>query len=489
MAHLRYLHKKLAAARCLPLLALVLVSGCVSWGKFWEIDDDVPTNQGIFAWGRSPSTAPNSSTFLSVAPDSAGNAYAVGNISGTLPFVFGSQSVTGSNSSYPLIVKYDTNGNAVWAQSATGPNLNVSFRGVAVDGSDNIYAAGDSGSTGTFTFSPLNFTGYGPLIVKYNAAGVAQWAATSTASCTSYFYRIATAGNFVYAVGNQDSASCTYGSQTVNPGYAGNNVLLVKYDSAGVAQWGTSTSTSTCISGFRAVATDSFGDVYAVGLQGTCAVTYPGGATIPASTTVRSIVIKYSSSGIVQWVFSAVNPGGGTSCQFSDVAIDKNNNIYVVGAQIGPASYGGFTLTPANGTTKGVLLKFNTTGTVLAAQLGDVALTSFTGVATDGRGKIYVSGIQSGNLTANYGGLFVPKSTTEQQAIVLKYDPSGSGEWARLPTSSPAGSTQTFNGLALSKDARLFAVGNPNAAGSYVYEGQTVTAVYPGSNALIVQYR
>ncbi len=464
---------------------------CQSWGKFWEIDD-IPTNQGIFAWGRSPTTAPNSSAFLSVAPDSAGNAYAVGTISGTLPFVFGSQSVTGGGSgSYPLIVKYDTNGNAVWAQSATGTNINVAFRGVAVDSSDSIYASGDISGTGTFTFSTVNFTGNGPLLVKYNPAGVAEWAATSAAACTSIFYRVAaSAGNFVYAVGNQDVASCTYGSQTVNSGYAsGNNVLLVKYDSAGVAQWGTSTTTSTCISAFRAVAADSFGDVYAVGLQGTCAVTYPGGAIIPASTTVRSIVIKYSSSGIVQWVFSAVNPGGGTSCQFSDVAIDKNNNIYVVGPQIGPASYGGFTLTPANGTTKGVLLKFSTTGTVLAAQLGDVALTSFTGVATDGRGKIYVSGIQSGNLTANYGGLLVPKSTTEQQAIVLKYDPSGPGEWARLPTSSPAGSTQVLNGLALSKDARLFAVGNPNAAGSYVYEGQTVTAVYSGSNALIVQYR
>lgn len=465
---------------------------CQSWGKFWEIPtnmDDIPTNQGIFAWGRSPSTAPNASGFANVATDSAGSAYAVGTISGNLPFVFGSQSVTGSLSFYPVIVKYDTNGIAVWAQSATGANLNVSFRGVAVDGSDSIYAAGDTGSTGTVTFSPLNFTGNGPLIVKYNAAGVAQWAATSTAACTSYFYRVAAAGNFVYAVGNQDVASCTYGSQTVTSGYVGNNVLLLKYDSAGVAQWGTSTSTSTCISGFRGVATDSFGDVYAVGLQGACAVTYPGGATIAASTIVRSIVIKYSSSGIIQWVFSAVNPGGGTSYQFSDVTIDKNNNIYVVGTQNGPASYGGFTLTPANGTSKGVLLKFNTTGTVLAAQLGDVALTSFTGVTTDGRGKIYVSGVQSGNLTANYGGLLVPKSATEQQGILLKYDPSGPGEWARLPTSTPAGSTQSLNGLALSKDARLFVVGNPVGAGSYVYDGQTVTAVYSGANAQILQYR
>lgn len=489
MAHRRYLHKKLAAARCLPLLVLVLVSGCVSWGKFWEIDD-VPTNQGIFAWGRSPTTAPNASAFANIATDSAGSAYAVGTISGTLPFVFGSQSVTGSLSFYPVIVKYDTNGNAIWAQSATGPNLNVSFRGVAVDGSDSIYAAGDTSSTGTFTFSPLNFTGNGPLIVKYNAAGVAEWAATSTAGCTSSFYRVAAAaGNFVYAVGNQDSASCTYGSQTVSPGYAGNNVLLLKYDSAGVAQWGTSTSTSTCISGFRGVATDSFGDVYTVGFQGTCAVTYPGGATIAASTIVRSIVIKYSSSGIVQWVFSAINPGGGTSNQFSDVAIDKNNNIYVVGSQTGPASYGGFTLTPANGTNKGVLVKFNTTGTVLAAQLGDVAQTSFTGVATDGRGKVYVSGLQSGNLTANYGGLLVPKSATEQQGILLKYDPSGPGEWARLPTSTPAGSTQSYGGLALSKDARLFAVGVASGAGNYVYDGQAVTAVYSAANAQIVQYR
>ena len=478
-----------AAKLSVAYFCALLFTHCQSWGKFWEVDD-VPTNQGIFAWGRSPSTAPNASVFVSVAADSAGSAYAVGTMSGTLPYVFGGQSVTGnSNGFYNVIVKYDTNGNAVWAQSATGPNTNLSFRGVSVDSSDNIYASGDNSSAAAFTFSTLNFTVNGPLLLKYNRAGVAEWGATSAAACTSRFIHVANAGNFIYAAGDQDTASCTYGSQTVTPGYAGNNVLLLKYDSAGVAQWGTTTSTSTCISSFRAVATDSFGDVYAVGFQDTCAVTYPGGAAIAANTSLRAIVIKYSSSGAVQWVFSAGNPGGGTSCQFNDIAIDKNNNIYAVGSQTGPASYGGFTLTPANGTVKGLLVRFDTTGTVLAAQLGDVAQIGFTGVATDGRGKVYVSGQQSGNLTANYGGLSVPKSATEQQGIVLKYDPSGPGEWARLPTSTPAGSTHSYSGLALSKDARLFAVGVANGAGNYVFDGQAVTAVYSAANAQIVQYR
>lgn len=475
----------------LAFLSALLFVHCQSWGKFWEIDD-VPTNQGIFAWGRSPSTAPNPSTFAAVATDSATNAYAVGTISGTLPFVFGSQSVTGNGSSgYPLIVKYDTAGNALWAQSASGANNITNFTAVAVDSADNIYAGGSNTASSTYTFSNLTFTGNGPLLIKYNSGGGVEWAATSVATCTSRFMSIAaSATGHIFAAGNQDVASCTYGSQAVNSGYAsGNNALLVKYDSAGVAQWATTATTSTCVSAFRGVATDSFGDVYAVGFQDTCAVTYAGGATIAANTILRGTVIKYSSSGIVQWMFSAGNPGGGTSGQFSGIAIDKNNNIYVVGAQIGAASYGGFTLTPANGTAKGVLLKFNTSGTVLAAQLGDVAQTFFSGVATDGRGKVYVSGFQTGNLTANYGGLLVPKSTTEQQTIVVKYDPSGPGEWARLPDSTPAGSVQALTGLALSKDARLFAAGYTNNAGSYVYAGQTVSSVYAASNALILQYR
>jgi hypothetical protein len=111
---------------------------------------------------------------------------------------------------------------------------------VAADGAGNVYAAGSQQGTGVFDYGngvsaqgPNSY--YTVVLVKYNSAGVTQWAKTIvTGSGDSAFNAVAAdgAGN-VYAAGSQQGAGVfDYGNGVSAQGtHVGANVVLVKYPS------------------------------------------------------------------------------------------------------------------------------------------------------------------------------------------------------------------------------------------------------------------
>ncbi len=72
-----------------------------------------------------------------VAVDAAGNSYVTGEYYSP-SITFGSTTLTNAGGYDLFIVKYDVNGNVVWAKSAGGTNSDFG-RGVAVDASGNTY--------------------------------------------------------------------------------------------------------------------------------------------------------------------------------------------------------------------------------------------------------------------------------------------------------------------------------------------------------------
>jgi len=170
--------------------------------------------------------------------------------------------------------------------------------------------------------------------VKYDSSGVAQWARTVSAG-SAYFNSVAvdSSGN-VYAAGVQNyDGTFTYGTGVSARGIErGNNVVLVKYDSNGTAQWARSVSTpiinGTLLSHFYSVAVDSFGNVYAAGQQGTGVYTYGEGVS---TGTAGVVLVKYNSIGAAQWV-RTVSESGRTGA-FNSVAVDSSGNVYAAGYQ------------------------------------------------------------------------------------------------------------------------------------------------------------
>ena len=179
----------------------------------------------------------------SVSSDAAGNTYIVGNFHGTV--IFGSTTLTiSTNSRNIFIVKYDANGNLVWAKapvisnSEQNPDYNNNAYSVAVDFSGNIYVAGDFNSP-TFTFDTITLTpvGGGPqhdmFIVKYDADGNVIWAKSAGGSNYDNGSSVAVdaLGN-VYLSGVFQSNSISFDSYTLsNSGVA--DAVIVKYDTDG----------------------------------------------------------------------------------------------------------------------------------------------------------------------------------------------------------------------------------------------------------------
>ena len=120
-------------------------------------------------------------------------------------------------------------GTARWARSTVSGSPESAFNAVATDASGNLYAAGYQYGAGTVTYGPgVSVTSissvFNALIVKYNSAGVAQWArvADNFSNGVSEYNAVAVDGTGnVYAAGYQSSGTFTYGFLLTAAGSSG----------------------------------------------------------------------------------------------------------------------------------------------------------------------------------------------------------------------------------------------------------------------------
>jgi len=185
-----------------------------------------------------------------------------------------------------LLVKYDSSGVYQWNRT-WGSSLHYvySARGIVIDSSDNIYIAGDMDTSQDI------------FLVKYDISGNYQWNRTWGGSGLVHEYSMGAA---------VDSSDNIYISG-MRREYNNEDFLLLKYDSSGSYNWNRTWGGSDEDYGY-AVVVDSLDDIYQVGKM-------PGQAQI----------LKYSSSGVLQWNYSS-----NTGWAFG-ILIDSINNIYIGG--------------------------------------------------------------------------------------------------------------------------------------------------------------
>jgi len=403
-------------------------------------------------WARTVTGGSNSSSFSSVVVDTSGNVYAVGSISGTSTITFGTgvtaTGVSAGNS--VVLVKYNSSGTAQWARTVTGGTESSSFSSVAVDSSGNVYAAGYIYGTSTYTFGTgvtaagTYSSGYSLILVKYNSSGTAQWARTETGGTgSSSFSSVAvdSSGN-VYAAGFiWGTSTYTFNTGIIAVGIASStNLVLVKYNSLGAAQWARTVTTGSS-SSFSSVGVDSDGNIYTTGqISGVYDyrydTTYPATYTFGEGVTAvangsESVIVKYNSSGNAQWARTA--PSGSF---FSSVAFDSTGNIYTAGSIKCGYEFPSYTIpysltydfgagvTAIANLPQTVLVKYNTSGTAQWARTvtGDAGSSSFSSVAVDSIGNIYTAGNFVGTSVFEIGtGVFVTGVTGGSNCLLIKY--------------------------------------------------------------------
>lgn len=290
-------------------------------------------------------------------------------------FLAGAQTVSGT--------QYGSISKIAISPSLSGPewvkwvrNSGVSrVRGVAADSSNNSYVSGET----TFSRS-------GIVVVKYNSGGTIQWQnqfggdSTGANETTPRGITVDSSGN-VYVTG--------FGQATTPQ-----SPLVVKYNSSGVLQWQRQLVFSGNEARGAGITTDSSGDVYVTGFVN--------------DPQPVMLIYKLNSSGSLQWqrkvdYGTAAQPGekGGTSV----ISIDASGFIYIAGARQVSAS-----------NKRWVILKYDSSGTLqfqrdlrVTSSSTDIEANSIVVdnlgafiVASSGPNSIFAKLPVTGGLTGSY---------------------------------------------------------------------------------------
>ncbi len=285
-----------------------------------------------------------------IASDGQGYIYSTGYFNSST-LTFGTIILNNSGSNDLFIVKHDTAGNVVWAQSFGGSSDDRAY-GICTDRHGNVFVAGNFASN-SITFGSITLLHPGFFIVKFDSNGTVLWA--NDANGIAYFG----AGNCIATdtVGNvcvtgTFPSSLTFGNTTlINTGNP--DIFIAKYDSSGNALWAnrtTSNATDTCHSG--GITTDNHGNIY---ITGACGASTNFGVV----WGIKGLyVAKYNSSGVLKWVKGAGGTGGGTG---TGIAV-TDSFVCITGWFVSSSlTIGGNAVSNANtGTSDIILTKFDT---------------------------------------------------------------------------------------------------------------------------------
>jgi len=447
-----------------------------------------------------------SSGFNSVSADSSGNAYAAGYIDAyTYYFSNGVGPLQGSALGALLLVQYNSSGEAQWAQTVSGPSCS-GLQAVSVDNRGNVYAAGFTCSGGydfgngvtVVAADPLSNT----LLVKYNSSGAAQWARSLVSgSAKAQFTSVSVdrSGNIYTAGYISGTGAYDFGNNVTAAGVysGGKNIILVKYDPSGVAQWAHSvTSASASVaSSFTSVSVDSNGNVYAAGAVDEGVYNFGNGVTANSLQQYNIVLVKYSTSGVAQWAQTVTF--GSAPLYFNSVSVDSSGNIYAAGHIVytGQFNFGNNVVISANNTDPAagniLLVKYNTSGVAQWAQTVASASNNsgFNAVNVDNSGNIYAAGsLQPG--TCDFGNnVTVTGIPQSQNTLLVQYNSSGEAQAAQTVTA--VGDVLNNSGLtSVSEDSsgNVYAAGYIDGYSSFTFGSDVTATGYANVNILLVKY-
>lgn len=330
----------------------------------------------------------------------------------------------------------------VWGDSAV-----ENFNDIAIDSGGNLYATGDTSTSGVGSYAT----------VKYNSLGVLQWQRrlSDTNGTSGYGVCVDSSGN-VYLTGD------SYYSMG-----------LIKYDTSGTLQYQQFVDNGNIELGYGG-AIDSSANFYAVGqlrlsgvdnfiitktnssgavqwqrylgipgnyAYGLGAVTDASNVYVCGNVQGIAMLAAYSLAGTLQWQRKLTAPS--TAMTFNGCATDGAGSVYAVGRE---------DATPRIG----VVVKYNSSGVIQwQRKLSGVSDISLERCAVDASGNLYASGT-----LGQFG----------TSALIVCYNSSGVLQWQR--TFAVSGGSVTGRGV------------TTDASGTYYLCGSTSR---PTQNGLIAR--
>lgn len=156
-------------------------------------------------------------------------------------------------------------------------------------------------------------------------------------------------------------------------------------------------------------------------------------ATVTSTGNTDIYVSKYSSSGVLIWVKRF---GGSFSDKPTDLALDANGNIVVVGQYFGQATFGTTVLTSVSNSKDIFVLKLDNLGNVIwAISQGGAGSENSYGITTDSQNNVIITGQFEG--ASNIAGVILTSTTDPStntpnfDMFVSKYSSTGIAIWVK----------------------------------------------------------
>ncbi len=273
-----------------------------------------------------------------------------------------------------LTLKYDPDGNLLWAARYNGPdNGDDQAIGIALDAAGNVYVSGQSwGGDTNFDFATI----------KYDPDGNERWVARYDGPASG------ADGATAIAV---DQDGNVYVTGTAATFTSGNDYATVKYDTDGNELWVTLyNGTGNGDDEAAAIAVDRCGNVVVTG------------GSLGAGTGTDWATIKYDPDGNQLWV--ARYDLDRRTDEATAVVVDAEGNVYVTGSvrNRGYMRYG--------------TIKYDRDGNVLWGDSHGIGRSN--AIAIDDQTNVYVTGLITIGPYNHYG--------------TIKYDPFGRQSWVAI---------------------------------------------------------
>ena len=337
-----------------------------------------------------------------IVMDGAGNSYLAGSYSFGMTINGINYYSAGDKDGY--IIKLDPSGNVIWVKSF-GSATPQAFNAIAING-NNIYVAGSYSGTfnaGSVTVPTSNAGSTDAMVIAFDTAGTALWAATGGGADEDYFYGVSASSTNVYASGAVRGASASFGSTNLTGSGSADDMLVTRLTASGsfdlAKRFGsTSTDQATCI-GY-----DNYGNIYISGsFLGT--VSFGGPASITSNggnTYSDGFVAKLNSAG---WGLWACKQGGASDDITTSMEVVNNGYIYLCGYYNNST----VTLTTTSGTpmnltnsggADGFAAKYNPAGKILwAVKAANTSDDRPKAILSDNNGYCYLMGNFFGAMT------------------------------------------------------------------------------------------
>ncbi len=353
---------------------------------------------GLVIWAKGTANGAG----YGITTDAVGNIYVTGFFVRSI--IFGSTTLTDSGVGDNFVVKYDPNGNVIWAKFIGGRNGGEEVNSITVDKGENVFIAGsfenDTITFGNFTISALGSGNLDIFVAKFNSNGNPVWIKSAGGDRPDNGNSITENNGYLFITGSFSSDSIAFGDTTFYNIAPGADVFYnAKMDTTGNFIWVKPVSSTWGNADGISITIDSTGNTFVTGTF-TGVTTVFGTTTFTQSTSGNTsiFIVKYDASGNVIWAKSS----GSTSYtnESTGITIDTSSNVYITGNYRSPSiSFDSDIL--INNSSMGYnifIAKYSSVGNVLWAKSAGGTGDEFSrGIAKGVKDNVYITGVFQDN--------------------------------------------------------------------------------------------